>query len=139
VLPSSSTLYPDQQVAVLLYGSDFITKRRDVAQRFMTAYVQAARVYNDAMKGGHLDGSGADAVIALIIEKTALKDPALVRSMIPNGISPDGAVNKTSLADDLQFFVIEGLIEKPVKVDDVLDMSFVDNTLKALGPYRPAQ
>jgi NitT/TauT family transport system substrate-binding protein len=133
---SDDTLYPDQQVAVLLYGSDLITKRHDVAQRFMIAYVKAARVYNDATKGGHLDGPGADAVIALIIKNTALKDPALVKSMIPNGISPDGAVNKTSLADDLQFFVIEGLIEKPVKVDDVLDMSFVDHAVKQLGPYR---
>jgi NitT/TauT family transport system substrate-binding protein len=56
--------------------------------------------------------------------------------MIPNGISPDGAVNKESLAEDLRFFIAEGLIEKPVKVDDVLDMSFVDNAVKKLGPYQ---
>jgi NitT/TauT family transport system substrate-binding protein len=136
---SDDTLYPSQQVAVLLYGSDLITKRRDVAERFMIAYVKAARVYNDATKGGHFDGPGADAVVDLIMKTTGLKDPALVKSMIPNGISPDGAVNKVSLADDLTFFVAEGLIEKPVKVDDVLDMSFVDSAIKKLGHYQPGR
>jgi NitT/TauT family transport system substrate-binding protein len=136
---SDDTLYPDQQVAVLLYGSDLITKRREVAERFMIAYVKAARIYNDATKGGHFDGPGADAVVDLIMKTTGLKDKELVKSMIPNGISPDGAVHQPSLAEDLKFFVAEGLIEKPVKVDDVLDMSFVDNAIKKLGPYQAAR
>jgi NitT/TauT family transport system substrate-binding protein len=76
-------------------------------------------------------------VVELIMKTTGLKDAALVKSMIPNGISPDGGVNKDSLAEDLKFFVAEGLIEKPVKVDDVLDMSFVDSAVKKLGPYQP--
>lgn len=133
---SDDTLYPDQQVAVLLYGSDLITKRRDVAERFMIAYVKAARIYNDATKGGHFDGQGADAVVDLIMKTTGLKNREIFKSMIPNGISPDGAVNKASLAEDLRFFVAEGLIEKPVKVEDVLDMSFVDNAIRKLGPYQ---
>ena len=45
-------VYPDQQVAVLLYGGDFIRKRRDAAQRFMIAYVKAARYFNAALKDG---------------------------------------------------------------------------------------
>jgi NitT/TauT family transport system substrate-binding protein len=133
---SDDTLYPGQQVAVLLYGSDLITKRRDVAERFMIAYVKAARIYNDATKGGHFDGQGSEAVIDLIMKTTGLKDRDVFKGMIPNGISPDGAVNQDSLAEDLRFFVAEGLIEKPVKVGDVLDMSFVDKAVGKLGPYR---
>jgi len=136
---SDDTLYPDQQVAVLLYGSDLITKRRDVGERFMIAYVKAARIYNDATKGGRFDGPGADAVVELIMKTTGPKDKELVKSMIPNGISPDGAVHQPSLAADLKFFVAEGLIEKPVKVDDVIDMSFVDNAVRKLGPYQSAR
>jgi len=136
---SDDTLYPGQQVAVLLYGSDLINKRHDVAERFMIAYVKASRVYNDATRGGHFDGPGADAVVELIMKTTGLKDRNFFKSMIPNGISPDGAVNKESLAEDLRFFIAEGLIEKPVKVDDVPDMSFVDNAVKKLGPYQQAR
>jgi NitT/TauT family transport system substrate-binding protein len=136
---SDDTLYPGQQVAVLLYGSDLITKRRNVAERFMIAYVKAARIYNDATKGGHFDGPDAEAVIDLIMKTTGLKDRDIFKRMIPNGISPDGAVNQDSLAEDLRFFVAEGLIEKPVKVGDVLDMSFVDHAVGKLGPYHQAR
>jgi hypothetical protein len=44
--------------------------------------------------------------------------------------------HKESLGEDLRFFVAEGLIEKPVKVEDVLDISFVENAVSKLGPYQ---
>jgi len=46
--------YPDQQTAVVFYADDFIRNRRDVAERFMRAYMRGIRFYNDALKGGHL-------------------------------------------------------------------------------------
>jgi NitT/TauT family transport system substrate-binding protein len=58
-------------------------------------------------------------------------------TMVPNGISPDGAVNIQSLDDDLKFFVSQGQIEKPITVGDVVDMSFVKNAVKNFGPYKP--
>jgi hypothetical protein len=55
---------------------------------------RAARVYNDATRGGRFDGPGSDAVVDLIMKTTGLKERDLFKSMIPNGISPDGAVIK---------------------------------------------
>lgn len=131
--------YPNQQVAVLLYGGDFIAKRRDVAQRFMNAYVKAARIFNDATAGGKFDGKGADEVIKTIMRTTGLKDAELFKTMIPNGIDPDGKVDVASMAEDLKFFTDNGYLERPAKVSDVVDTSFAENTLKALGPYKAAQ
>lgn len=131
--------YPDQQVAVLLYGGDFIAKRRDVAQRFMNAYVKSARVFNDATAGGKFDGKGADAVIKTIMRTTGLKDAGLFKKMIPNGINPDGKVDVASMAADLKFFTDNGYLEKPAKVDDVVDPSFAMQAVKVLGPYTAAQ
>ncbi|MGA7809555.1 ABC transporter substrate-binding protein [Bradyrhizobium sp.] len=135
---SDDGLYPGQQVAALLYGDALLTKRRDVGQRFMTAYVKAARVYNDATRDGHFDGPGADRVIDLIMKTTGLTDRAIFKTMIPNGISPNGDVNMSSLADDLRFFQAQGQIEKPVAATDVVDMSFAEHAVKELGPYEPA-
>ena len=131
--------YPNQQVAVLLYGGDFIAKRRDVAQRFMNAYVKSARIFNDATAGGKFDGKGADEVIKTIMRTTGLKDAELFKTMIPNGIDPDGKVDTQSMAEDLKFFTENGYLERPAKVSDVVDTSFADATLKALGPYKAAQ
>jgi NitT/TauT family transport system substrate-binding protein len=135
---SDDGLYPGQQVAALLYGDALLTTRRAVGQRFMNAYVKAARVYNDATRGGRFDGPGADQVIDLIMKTTGLTDRAMFKTMVPNGISPNGEVNMASLADDLRFFQAQGQIEKPVSAADVVDMSFAENAVKALGPYEPA-
>lgn len=131
--------YPSQQVAVLLYGGDFIAQRRDVAQRFMNAYVKSARVFNDATAGGRFDGKGADEVVRTIMRTTGLKDAELFRKMIPNGIDPDGKVDVVSMAEDLRFFTDNGYLEKPGKVEDVVDPSFAVEAVKVLGPYKAAQ
>ncbi|MFG1418946.1 ABC transporter substrate-binding protein [Xanthobacter sp. V0B-10] len=131
--------YPNQQVAVLLYGGDFIAKRRDVAQRFMNAYVKSARVFNDATAGGRFDGKGADEVVKTIMRTTGLKDADLFKKMIPNGIDPDGKVDTASMAADLKFFSENGYLEKPAKVEDVVDPSFAIAAVKVLGPDKAAQ
>src|SRR5258705_1103761 len=136
---SDDSLYPGQQGAALLYGDALLTTRRAVGQRFMNAYVKAARVYNDATRGGRFDGPGADQVIDLIMKTTGLTDRTMSKTMVPNGISPDGQVNMTSLTDDLRFFQTQGQIEKPVTATDVVDMSFAENAVKQLGPYEPAR
>lgn len=131
--------YPGQQVAALLYGGDFIAKRPDVAERFMIAYVKAARVYNDATAGGRFDGRGADDVIKTIMKSTGLKDVSLFKKMVPNGIDPDGKVDAASMAEDLKFFSENGYLERPAKVQDVIDTSFAEKAVKKLGPYKAAQ
>jgi hypothetical protein len=44
---------------------------------------RAARVYNDATRGGRFDGPGSDAVVDLIMKTTGLKERDLFKSMIP--------------------------------------------------------
>lgn len=129
--------FPDQQVAVLLYNGDFIKKRRDVGERFMLAYLKAARLFNDATAGGKFGGKGSDEVVQTIMRTTGLKDPELFKTIIPPGINPDGKVNTESLAQDLKFFSDNGYLERSGKVEDVVDPSFAVHAVKVLGPYTP--
>lgn len=127
-------VYPDHQLAVLLYGGDFI-KKGDVGHRFMRAYIRAARDYNDALKDGKLAGPKAEEVIAILTEATVIKDPAVYRRITPNGIHPDGRVNIESMRKDLAFFKAQNLIEGNVSAEDVVDHSYVEEAAKVLGPY----
>jgi len=130
--------YPDQQTAVVFY-SDAFARRGDLAARFMRAYVRGIRVYNDALKDGHLAGPKADAVIAVLTRYTPIKDAALFRRMVPSAVNPDGGVNMKGLRSDLAFFRELGLIEsRDITVDQVVDDSFVKAAVEKLGPYRPA-
>jgi NitT/TauT family transport system substrate-binding protein len=105
--------YPDQQTAVTFFSDHFIKNRRDVAERFMRAYLRGVRMYNDALKDGRLAGPKASEVIPILVKYTTIKDESMFRRMVPSYCNPDGEVNVASLKKDLEFFFRElGLIEK---------------------------
>jgi NitT/TauT family transport system substrate-binding protein len=131
------TMYPNQQVAVVLYGGAFIKNQPDVARRFMRAYVAALRDYNDALKEGRLAGPRSEEVISILTEYTNVKDPAVYRMITPHGANPNGRVHRPSLNNDLQFFKDQGDVKGTISVEDAIDISFVEAAVKDLGPYTP--
>ena len=129
------SIYPNHQLAVLLYSGEFAKKRADVGRRFMRAYVRGAREYNDALKDGKLAGAKAAEVIAILSEYTAIKEAQVHKDSTPAGINPNGGVYVASLNKDLAFFKAQGLISGKVSVEQVLDTSFAEAAVKDLGPY----
>ncbi|MDB5824074.1 MAG: transporter substrate-binding protein [Herminiimonas sp.] len=132
-------IYPNQQVAVLLYGGDFIKKSPDIAKKFMVAYLKGARFYNGALKGGHFAGPNAAEVISILSRDSSVKDAPLYKIIVPNGMNPDGRVNEASIRKDFQFYKDQGYLEGNVTVEQVVDHSFVDAALKELGPAPAAK
>ena len=108
----------------------------DMARRFMRAYVRAVRFYNGALASGRMIGPNAEEVISILTASTPIKDADIYRAITPTGIDPDGKVNVASLADDLRFYQEQGLIEGDVKLDQLVDQSFVDAVVRELGAYR---
>jgi NitT/TauT family transport system substrate-binding protein len=135
MLATGDTLYPNQQLAVILYGEAFAQKR-DVAQRFMNAWVKGARIYNDALKDGRIAGKGADEMLQLLIENTNVKDKDVYRRMIAPAINPDGAVNAAGLKQDYLFYKGQGWIEGDIDPDSMVDNSFADRARDILGAYK---
>jgi NitT/TauT family transport system substrate-binding protein len=129
--------YPNQQLSVVIYSNDFIAKHRDVAQRFMRAYIKGARFYYGALKDGHFAGPNAREVIAILTETTNIKDPGTYREIRPSALNPDGRLNLVSMRKDLAYFRDQGIVEGKVTVEDVVDESFVRAAAKELGPYKP--
>ncbi len=132
---SDDEFYPNQQIACVLYGGPFIKSKGDAAQKFMVAYIKAARDYNDALKGGKMAGRAANDVIAILTKYTAIKDPAVYRAITPNGNDPNGRLNVDSLKKDLATFKEAEFVRSDLTVDFVLDDSFADAAVKTLGPY----
>jgi NitT/TauT family transport system substrate-binding protein len=113
-----------------------VTKRSDAALAFMRAYLRAVRFYNDALRDGRMIGPNADEVIAILAQATPIKDPSIYKSITPTGMNPDGKVNIESLAADLAFYKEQGLIEANVKIEQIIDHSFIEKALRQLGHYR---
>ena len=138
VRASPDVIYPGQQTAVLLYSQAFAA-HRDVAQKFMVAYIRALRFYNDAYTGGKLAGPKGDELVSILTEFTGEKDPTGFRTMTPFAANPQGYVNTRSLVNDLAFYRSRGLIQDPaLNVDNIIDGSFVSAADHELGSYRPS-
>jgi NitT/TauT family transport system substrate-binding protein len=128
--------YPNQEISVLIFSGAFMRDHRDLAIKFMRAYVRAVRYYVGALHDGHFAGANASDVISILSAATSLKDPAAYQTMTPGSIDPNGKLNLASMRKDLQYFKDQGLIEGNVKVEDIVDESILDDVLKQLGPYK---
>jgi NitT/TauT family transport system substrate-binding protein len=132
---TSDQWYPNQEISVLIYGRDFLAKR-ELAVRFMRAYLRGVRYYDGALKNGHIAGANATEICAIINETTEVKTPKLCADMIAMAIDPNGKLNLEGMRTDLAVFHGEGLTQGEVSVSDSVDESFLDAALRQIGPFR---
>jgi len=131
----TNEFYPYQQISVIFYSDKFATQRREVADRFMRAWLRGVRTYNDAIKDGKIAGVGAAEVVQTIARSFNM-NPTLVRDMYSQAVHVDGAVNAAGIQKDLDFFLQQGWVTGQIKASDVIDMSFAQAAINKLGPYQ---
>lgn len=136
----TETIRSKFELSLLFFGEKFRNERGDVARRFMRAFLKGNRDYLNAIENGRwrTDG-GADAVIEIFSRK--LRTPAdLARKTTPQAADPDGMPNLDSIRKDLKFFQDQGdVVNKSLKVEDCIDLSFAEAAAKELGPFKHAK
>jgi NitT/TauT family transport system substrate-binding protein len=133
-LVTADDIFPGFQTAVIFFSPKF-AKEKATANKFMIALVKAMRFYDDSLKGGHIAGPNADAVIDILVKYSFLKDPKVHRAIISQVVDPNGELNVPALQMAWQYFKDAGQIDGKVTVNDVIDLSYVHEAVKALGPY----
>ncbi|HEY7060064.1 MAG TPA: ABC transporter substrate-binding protein [Chloroflexota bacterium] len=118
------------QSGILLYGKNLLVDNPDYAYRFMKAYIQGARAYNDAYR----KGIGRDAVNTSIANHTGVK-PELQDKTVPAGINPDGCANSQDLGDQLAWFRSVGYLQRDLDLGSVVDNRFCERAVQELGRY----
>jgi NitT/TauT family transport system substrate-binding protein len=131
----TNEFYPYQQISVIFFSDRFATERKEVAEKFMRAWLRGVRSYNDAIKDGKIAGAGADEVVA-IMAKSFNMNPGLIREMYSQAVDVTGAVNAAGVQKDLDFFLQQGWVTGQIKASDVIDMSFARKASAELGPYQ---
>jgi len=117
--------------AGVLYFSDRFAAQTDLARRFMVAYLQGVRVYNDAF----VKGIGRADVIRVLTQETPIRDPAVYDQMNMAGLDPDGRLQRASMQIELDYFRQRGYYTGAQTVDSVVDSSFAEYAAALLGPY----
>ncbi|HLH26091.1 MAG TPA: ABC transporter substrate-binding protein [Chloroflexota bacterium] len=127
-----SAAYGGNYQAALLFFNEQLAGQPDLARRFMTAYLQGVRVYNDAF----VKGQGRAEAVQVLIDSTQIKDPAAYDQMQMAALDPDGQIYRPSLQTELDYHRARGYYTGSATLDSLLDPSFAQAAAQQLGPYQ---
>ena len=133
-IESADKIYPDHQVAVVLYAPHMRREKVDAGRKFMVAYLQGVRDFNDAFIKKQPEKK--QQVIGALAKFTPVKDFALYEKMVMPWLDPDGTVNRQSLRFDQEWYAQNGYVSTKVNLSLVVDDRFVLYALQRLGKYR---
>jgi ABC-type nitrate/sulfonate/bicarbonate transport system substrate-binding protein len=128
---SPTEIYPGAQIAALLYGPTMSEAGKDVGNRFMVAYTRGLRDYYEAFGPAR---KGRPEIVSILVNNTAVKQPALYDQMAWNYLNPNCSVNLKTLPADLEWYVAKGLTP-PLDVNQVVDNSYCEYAVQQLGAY----
>lgn len=129
ILFTMDEFVPGFQIAPIFYSPAFAEGRRDVAVRWMAAYLKGLRFYNEAFH----DPAGREELVRILMKHTPVKDRALYERMVWPGLDPKGRVNGDSIMEQQRFLHERGLVPNLVPVEQIIDHSFVEAALAIIG------
>jgi NitT/TauT family transport system substrate-binding protein len=131
VLPLDQVL-PGFGFGLILYNREWARRNPQEARRWMIAYVKGLRYYNEAFD----TSEGRNDLIAIMTARTSIKDRTVWDRMSWPGLDPDGNIDMRSLLDHQRWLLNEHLISQFVLPDRLVDLSYVREAAKILGPHR---
>ena len=127
-------MHPDQQSAGIFYSPQFASKRREVAVRFMSAYIRGCRAYNKAFLPGRTE-EDFNRGVEILSKWTSVKDKSVYKTMIPAGLHPDGKLNVESIRADLRYYIEQKYLKSEPDLTKIVDTGIVEEALLAVdGP-----
>ncbi len=121
-------MHPNQQSAGIFYSPKLIKERRDVAVRFMRAYIRGIREYLKSVGPGRKP-EDFDRGVTILTKWTSVKDRTVYETMIPAGLDPDGKLNVESVKADVKYYLSQGYLKSPPDLAKFVDTSIVDDAL----------
>ncbi|WP_217424786.1 ABC transporter substrate-binding protein [Virgibacillus ihumii] len=124
---------PKAQIAMVLGSPKFVGENREVALRFMAAYLKGIRDYNDVFVKGEGD---EEEIIKIMTQHTALKDPELWKKVSVTGLNPNGRMFVEDIKRQYKMYKENGGIQGEVDLEKAVDMSLVEDVVGIIGEYK---
>lgn len=124
----SDELYPDHQLAFIMYSPRIPAA---VGERFMQAYLRGARDYQEAF---FRDVGRAD-VVQVLASNMGLPDASIFGRIAYASIDPNGALNEASMAQDIDWWVRQRLLDERVDLANVVERRYAEQAVAALGRW----
>lgn len=121
---------PESQIAMVLASPKFM-EDENLSIRFMVAYLKGVRDYNDAF----FKNEGKNEIVDIMVQHTALKDPALWDKVFVTGLDPDGKMFVEDIKKQYDTYKANGAIAGEVDFDKSIDTSLAEEAVQLIGAY----
>jgi NitT/TauT family transport system substrate-binding protein len=132
--PDSLVKPSPMTIAVVMVNTDWAKKNTALLRNYYTAYMRGLRDYCDAYHGAPV----RDEIIAALIRHGSERRPELLHKYPWPARSPDGRINIASMLDMQGWYVKNGYAHARFPAERLVDTSYVDDAVRKLGPYVPA-
>lgn len=121
---------PNYQITTVFTSAENASDERSMTTNFLNAFSRGVDDYNSTMIDMAGGQDGVDAMVDLIHKYVYTDRPRdKAAPSIINGtmrLSPNAALNTSSIQDQLTWFQSEGLIDPSIGIDTVVDGSYVE-------------
>ncbi len=127
-IPSSPLFGGKVQSTVIVFGPTML-KDKDLAQRWMVAYLKGSRDYIKSLT----TAEGRQAVAQILAKYTPVKDLSVYNDMEMPFAEPNGTLDKKSMDVIYKWLAAKGLYTGKKTPDDMTDLSYLDYAVQKLG------
>jgi NitT/TauT family transport system substrate-binding protein len=116
------------QLGALFVATRYLAAERDAVARFVRAYQKGCRDYHDVLLKKGPDGKlqhGPEAQELLAAISKHVNQPVDVVARSLAFVERDGRLLLNSVADQIEFYQSQGMVDKGFTVKDIVDTSFV--------------
>jgi NitT/TauT family transport system substrate-binding protein len=120
---TANDIIPGASYAMVWYGPSLLGKDSDVGQRFMVAYLQGVRQFNQGKTDRNIE----------ILAKYTELEPDLVSDACWVEIQDDGKITVSDVDDFQEWALGKELLDEIISEEMFWDSSFIDYAVKELG------
>jgi len=118
-------------IAVIMVNTDWAKQNKELLNNYFIAWLRGAREYCQAFHGS---AARAEVIDALVKSGTERR-PELLQKYPWPARSPNGQLNVASLLDIQAWFLKNKMITAQFPTERLVDMSYIQNAAKKLGPF----
>ncbi|HEY7067354.1 MAG TPA: ABC transporter substrate-binding protein, partial [Chloroflexota bacterium] len=133
VLATQEEMHPTTARLYALYSTSIERLGPQVGERFMVAYLRAARDYINAFEYG----VDLDAVVDTLVAETPLKDHEKYKQIKYAWVDPNGLVQRETLEADAELFRQLDVMKEPLDLSGAFEPKYREFAVRYLGEYRP--
>lgn len=130
--PKDASAYaPNEEISVVMYSPNF-EKNTSLATRYMTAYLEGVRAFDNAF----VYGKKNQAQIGAILAKDTGTSLSVLKAEAQPELDPNGHVSVSNIQQQINWYAQHGFVKTGYAASKVVNLSYVDAALKKLGTFK---